>query len=139
MDIETLKGLHWQTLKKMMEDAGLVFKSKDQAIEELSKLQAPAGDPAATPPTDSTAADADAAVTSDSAAAGDPPPADPVITDPTPADPAPAAEDPAPTGPRFDRRKPYGEICGDIPEAPGARFLQGGHYFNNAGDVVGKA
>jgi len=130
MDIDTLKGLHWQTLKKMMEDAGLEFKSKDQAIEELAKLQPPAAD-------HPLAADPDANQPTDPAA-GDPPPADPAAIDPPPADAAPAVEEPAPA-PRFDRRKPYGEISGDIPESPGARFVQGGLYFNNAGDVVGKA
>lgn len=110
MSIDDLKNLHWQTLKKMMEDAGLQFVSKDQAIEELSKRQAPA-DPAA--------ADASGGR--------------------LPADPTPAAADQAQEGPRFDRSKPYGEIFGDVPDAPGARFLQDGHYFNTAGGIVGKA
>ena len=39
MTIDELKTLHWQTLKKMAEDAGIEFKSKEQAIEDLAKLQ----------------------------------------------------------------------------------------------------
>lgn len=116
MSIDDLKNLHWQTLKKMMEDAGLQFVSKEQAIEELSKRQAPADPDAA-----AGAAAADASV------------------DRLLGNPAPAASDQAPVGPSFDRSKPYGEIFGDVPDAPGARFLQDGHYFNTAGGIVGKA
>ena len=115
MRIDDLKNLHWQTLKKMMEDAGLQFVSKEQAIEELSKLAAADHDAAAG------AAAADASV------------------DRLLGNPAPAAADQAPVGPSFDRSKPYGEVFGDIPEAPGARFLQDGHYFNTTGGIVGKA
>ncbi len=124
MPVDELKALHWQTLKKMMEDAGLEFKSKDQAVEELAKLDPPAEDPA--PPSGDTGA---AGAESNPPTAGDPP-----KDDPTPDDAAPAA-----AGPTFKRNAPYGEICGEVADAPGARFLQGGFYFNNAGEVVGKA
>ena len=51
-------------------------------------------------------------------------------------EPAPAVTTPAPKQAAFDRGQPYGEIIGDI-GIPGARFLQGGHYFNNRGEQVG--
>ena len=122
MPVDELKALHWQKLKKMMEDAGLEYKSKDQAVEELAKLEPASGEPA--PPT------------GDTAGAGSNPPdaGDPPKDEPNPDDAAPAA-----TGPRLNRNAPYGEICGEVPDVPGARFLQRGFYFNNAGEAVGKA
>lgn len=122
MNIDELKALHWQKLKKMMEDAGLEYKSKDQAIEELAKLP-----PAAT----DTSPPAGANGGENTGDAGGEKPKDDTNDS--------ATDDSAPQGPRFDRSRPYGEISGEIPEAPGARYLQGGHYFNNAGDAVGKA
>ncbi len=124
MPVDELKALHWQTLKKMMEDAGLEFKSKDQAVEELAKLDPMTED--TTPPAGDTGT---AGAESNPPTAGDPP-----KDEPNPDEAAPAA-----TGPRLNRNAPYGEICGEIADAPGARFLQGGLYFNNAGEVVGKA
>lgn len=116
MTAEELKKTHWQMLKKMMADAGLEFKSKEQAIEELSKLQpTPDGTASGDNGESATSADADQGDGAQTKASNEA------------------------QGPRFDRKKPYGEICGDVPDAPGARFLQGGHYFNNAGDAVGKA
>jgi len=37
----------------------------------------------------------------------------------------------------FDKSKPYGKVSGSIADAPGARFVQGGHYFNGQGIKVG--
>jgi hypothetical protein len=102
---EALGTLHWQVLKKMMEDAGMAWKDKADAIEKLGGLVAKETAPA------------------------EPEPVEPVA-------PKAKAEVEAP---RFNSKQPYGEICGDIPDARGARFLQGGLYFNNAGVVVGKA
>lgn len=120
MITEELKALHWQTLKKMMEDAGLEYKSKEQAVDELSKLPAADGT-VGTPPVGDT----------------QPPAGNPKADGDTA--PAPKAKPESPAVPHFNSKQPYGEISGSLPEAPGARFLQGGLYFNNAGDVVGKA
>ena len=37
----------------------------------------------------------------------------------------------------LDKSKPYGEISGSVEGAPGARFIQGGVYFNSKGQKVG--
>ena len=112
MTADELKGTHWQTLKKMMEDAGLEFKSKDQAIEELSKLQGDdQGGAEANPGTDATGDE-----TTDAAA-----------------ETAPAS------GPRLNKSKPHGTVHGRDARFPNAAFSQGGRYFDAAGNLVGKA
>ena len=111
MTTDELKGTHWQTLKKMMEDAGLEFKSKEQAIEALSKLQGDdQGGTENNPGPEST---------------GD------ETTDAAPAAPA--------SGPRLNRSKPHGTVHGRDARFPNAAFAQGGRYFDADGNLVGKA
>ena len=107
MTEEELRALHWQQLKKMVEDAGLEYKGKDQAVEALLALQ-PATDEL---PADAAAADA---------------PAD--AADAQPVEPAAV---------RLNRAKPYGDVFGDVDGAPGARFIQDGTLFNAKGEKVG--
>ncbi len=118
---EELQAMHWQTLKVMMTDAGLEYKSKEQAVEELLKLDPVAPDaPAADPSAEEVAAAAEAAAASAAAAVA-----------------AAEAAAAAYTGPMLNRRMPFGQVFGDIEGAPGARFTQGGHLFNAAGQKVG--
>jgi len=37
----------------------------------------------------------------------------------------------------MNKKEPYGEIFGQIDDAPGARFMQNGEYFNAQGNKVG--
>lgn len=119
---EELQAMHWQTLKVMMTDAGLEYKSKEQAVEELMKLDPPATDSDVDPAAAEAAAAAAAQAEAEAAAA-------------TAAAEAAAAA--AYTGPMLNRRMPFGQVFGDIEGAPGARFTQGGHLFNAAGQKVG--
>lgn len=121
---EELQAMHWQTLKVMMTDAGLEYKSKEQAVEELLKLDPPAAEPPADPAAAEAAAAAAAAAQAEAEAAAA-------------AAAAEAAAAAAYTGPMLNRRMPFGQVFGDIENAPGARFTQGGHLFNAAGQKVG--
>lgn len=49
------------------------------------------------------------------------------------------AEKPAgkPASATLDKSLPYGEVSGKIENAPGARYTQGGVYFNGNGEQVG--
>lgn len=38
---------------------------------------------------------------------------------------------------RFNPKAEHTQIFGEVENAPGARFSQGGRYFNNAGEQVG--
>jgi len=37
----------------------------------------------------------------------------------------------------LDRSLPYADVFGSVENAPGARFMQGGTYFNTKGEQVG--
>lgn len=108
-----LETTHWQTLKKMMEDAGLTWVSKADAIEKLSKLDGSAQEAP-------TATDSDHAVGVPEA----------IIEAPTPKAASKSA-------PKFDRMQPYGQVSGEVEGAPGACYLQNRLYYNSAGGVVG--
>lgn len=42
------------------------------------------------------------------------------------------------TGGKFlDKKQPYGDIFGEVENAPDARYIQGGNYYNGAGEKVG--
>lgn len=120
---EELQAMHWQTLKVMMTDAGLEYKSKEQAVEELLKLEPVATEPAVDPAEAEAAAAAAASQAEAEAAAA--------------AAAAAEAEAATYTGPMLNRRMPFGQVFGEIEGAPGARFTQGGHLFNAAGRKVG--
>lgn len=53
------------------------------------------------------------------------------------AEPEPVKATKVKAGQTLDRSKPYGEISGEIEGAPGARYAQGGLFFNSAGDLIG--
>lgn len=96
-----LEDLHWNTLRKMVEDKGGKWTNKEDAIAFL-RGTAPAEDK--TPPADDVAN----AAPKVNAASG------------------------------FNPALPHGQVSGDIPDAPGARFMQHGLYYNALHEVVGK-
>ena len=83
--------LHWTKLKKMVEEAGGTWSTREAAEEFLARSGVE-------------------------------------IVEPEPA-PKRAAS--------FDRSAPYADVYGAIDTAPGARFMQGGVYFNVRGEQVG--
>lgn len=104
-------SLHWQELKKRVEAAGFPWISKVDAVEKLIAIDD----------------------------AGAPNVADPAPDDAPTADPEdPPAVEPEATGPRLDRSKPYGQLCGEVENYPGACYQQGGMFFNSAGSHVEK-
>ena len=112
-----LDQLHWQTLKKMVEEKGGAYESKEKAIAFLSAEET-----------------ADPGQTTTVAEAAD----TPVATPPdAPAD-TPAEEPAAVVAKIFDPNRPYGEISGTFDDAPGARFMQNGLYYDSTHAVVGK-
>ncbi len=38
---------------------------------------------------------------------------------------------------KLDWKRPYGEVCGSVDEAPGARYVQDGRYYGPKGEEVG--
>lgn len=101
-----LESVHWNTLRKMVEEKGGKWTNKEEAIAFL-RGAAPAAE---TPPPDDMPPDDDAA------------------------NAAPEAK----AAPAFNPALPHGQVSGDIPDAPGARFMQHGRYYNALHEVVGK-
>lgn len=99
-----LESVHWNTLRKMVEEKGGKWTNKEEAIAFLRGA----------------------------APAADAPPADP------PADAEAEAAPETKPAPVFNPALPHGQISGDIPDAPGARFMQHGRYYNALHEVVGK-
>lgn len=113
--VEDLGGLHWSKLKSLVEQHGGAYEGKEQAIAFLTAKLATADTAPADTPAGGDGADT---VTGDAA---------PDVVEAAKGEPSIA----------FDKRKPYGDVFGEIENAPGARYFQGGKYFNGRGELVG--
>lgn len=113
MTLEELKSMHWSQLKKMVEDNGGQWETKEKAVQFLVDAGLTSGD-------EGTNDEGGEEVT-------EKPSADvPVVK----VEVAPKTKAKV----VLDRSKPFGDVYGEVEGYPTARYSQGEHLFNAAGE-----
>lgn len=114
MTLEELKSMHWSQLKKMVEDNGGQWETKEKAVQFLVDAGLTSGDEGAD----------DAGEESTEEPSADVPVVKVEVAQKTKAKGF------------LDRSKPFGEIFGEIEGYPTARYSQGEHLFNSSGEKL---